>query len=534
MPDKYVDYLKDQYARRRISRREFVGRLSAVGVTAAVAGSLLGAAETARAATPKKGGSARMAMANIATAENLDPLASNSNTAHMRAMTGWNPLVKVSPEFEAIPELATSWESTPDAKEWIFKIRQGVEFHNGKTMTSKDVAHSLLRHTGQKTESQAKALFSAVADVKAEDASTVRVILSSPIADFPIYLGIQNAGIVPEELGAAAAGKGVGTGPFRIKEFKPGISSTWVRNENYWKEGLPYLDEVEIFPIVDRTARTNAIISGEIDVMSNADPKTVALLRKTPGLAIQTTKAGAHTLISCQTELPPADNMDLRLALKYAMDREKTLRSVYKGLGQLGNDHNVHPQDPFYCKDLAQRTYDPDKARFHIKKAGLENTEIPLFTSETPGPGAIEVAELLQQTAAPAGVNIKVTRVPADTYWSNTWLKQPIIISGWNGRPTADLILTAAHTAGARFNESRWEHPRFTELLVTARGELDTSKRAAMYCELQTLMHNLGGVVGPTFYDYVDVTRDYVKGFVPNGTGTLGGFQVAEFIWLDK
>ena len=534
MSDKYVDYLKDQYARRRISRREFVGRLSAVGVTAAVAGSVLGTAEKARAATPKKGGSARIAMANITQGENLDPLASNSNTAHMRAMTGWNPLVKLSPKFEPMPELATSWESTPDAKQWIFKIRQGVQFHNGKTMTAKDVAHSLRRHTGQKTESQAKALFKSVAEVKVDDASTVRVVLSSPNADFPIYLGLQNVGMVPEELQAAAAGKGVGTGAFRLKEFKPGISSTWVRNENYWKEGLPYLDEVEIFPIIDRTARTNAIISGEIDVMSNADPRTVDLLRRTPGVEVASTKAGAHTLISCQTELSPADNGELRLALKYAMDREKTLRNVYKGLGQLGNDHNVHPGDPFYCKELAQRTYDPDKARFHIKKAGLENTEIPLFTSETPGPGAIEVAEVLQQTAAPAGVKIKVTKVPADTYWSNTWLKQPIIISGWNGRPTADLMMTAAHSPGTRFNESRWENPRFSELLIKARGELNRTKRAAMYCEMQTIIHNDGGVVGPTFYDYVDAIRDYVKGFVPNGTGTLGGFQVAEFIWFDK
>ena len=117
--------------------------------------SVLGAAETARAATPKKGGSARIAMANIQTGENLDPLASGSNTAHMRAMTGWNPLVKIAPNFSPQPELATSWESTPDAKEWIFKIRQGVVFHNGKSMTAKDVAHSLRRHTGQKTESQA-------------------------------------------------------------------------------------------------------------------------------------------------------------------------------------------------------------------------------------------------------------------------------------------------------------------------------------------------------------------------------------------
>ena len=534
MDNQYLDYLKYQFARGRISRREFMGRVSAAGVTAAVATSVLGAAETARAATPKKGGSARIAMANIQTGENLDPLASGSNTAHMRAMTGWNPLVKIAPDFSPQPELATSWESTPDAKEWIFKIRQGVVFHNGKSMTAKDVAHSLRRHTGQKTESQAKALFKSVEEVKVEDASTMRVILSSANADFPIYLGLQNVGMVPEEVGAGSAGEGIGTGPFQLKEFKPGITSTWVRNENYWKEGLPYLDEVEIFPIVDRTARTNAIISGDVDIMSNADPKTVALLRRTPGVQVESTKAGAHTLISCQTELSPADNADLRLALKYAMDREKTLRSVYKGLGQLGNDHNVHPADPFYCKDLAQRTYDPDKAKFHIKKAGLENTEIPLFTSETPGPGAIEVAELLEQTAKPAGINIKVNRVPADTYWSNTWLKQPIIISGWNGRPTADLMMTAAHSAGTRFNESRWENPRFTELLVTARGELDRTKRAAMYCEMQTIMHNDGGVVGPTFFDYVDAIRDHVKGFVPNGTGTVGGFQVAEFIWLDK
>jgi peptide/nickel transport system substrate-binding protein len=414
----------------------------------------------------------------------------------------------------------------------VFKLRKGVTFHNGKTMTSADVVHSLRRHTGPKSESQGKAYMASVTEVRAEDESTVRVTLSGPNAEFPFILGIYMMMIVPDGFERADLEKGIGTGPFKLKEFKPGVRGVFVRNENYWKEGLPYVDEIELFAIPNISSRTNALLAGEIDIMGVIDPKTVALLQKAPDIDIVSAKSSAQTVIAGMVDQGPTADPNVRLALKFALDRQRVLESIYKGYGQIGNDHAIAPGDPYYCKDIPQRVYDPERARFYIRKAGLENQEIALYTAETPGPGAVELAVLFQQSAAAAGINIKVNRVPPETFWPNTWLKQPLIVSGWNSRFSPDGIFADAFTKGARNNETHWANDRFEKLMIEARGVLDFTKRKEMYCEMQRLLHDDGGWVGPCFYDLIDAKRSRVRGMEPDPMGNMSGYRVCERIWL--
>jgi peptide/nickel transport system substrate-binding protein len=308
----------------------------------------------------------------------------------------------------------------------------------------------------------------------------------------------------------------------------------FVRNVNYWKEGLPYVDEVELFAIPNISSRTNALIAAEIDIMGVVDPKTVALLQKVPGIDIVSAKSNAHVVISGMCDQGPTADADVRLALKFAADRQRAQQNIYKGYSQIGNDHPIAPGEPFYCSDIPPRPYDPERARFHIKKAGLENQEIALYTAETPGPGAVELAVLFQQSAAAAGINIKVNRVPPETFWPNTWLKQPLIVSGWNSHYSPDAIFTEAFTKGERRNETHWANDRFQRLMIEARGTLDFTKRKEMYCEMQRLLHDQGGCIAPCFYDLVDAKRSRVQGMVPHPIGNMSGYQVCEQIWLSS
>jgi peptide/nickel transport system substrate-binding protein len=514
-----------------LSRRQFVSRfgaltLGAMGLVDARA------AGTAAGMRPRRGGRARVCMDTSRPDEYLDPMRSNTRQAHVRQFILYNPLVAISSDFKPLPELAESWSSTPDARQWMFTLRKGVTFHNGKGLTSADVVYSLRRHIGPRSESQAKALMKAVTDVQANDASTVRVTLSEPNVEFPLILGIYSTMIVPDGFDKAELEKGIGTGPFKLKEFKPGIRGVFVRNENYWKEGLPYVDEVELFAISNISARTSALLAGEIDVMGVLDPKTVALLEKAPGIDIVAAKSNAHTVLSGMIDQGATGDPNVRLALKFAADRNRAQQNIYKGHSQIGNDHPIPPNDPYYCHDLPLRSYDPERARFHIKKAGMENQEIPLYTAETPGPGAVELAILFQQSAAAAGIHIKVIRVPPETFWPNTWLKQPFITSGWNSHFSPDATFTEAFTQGDRRNETHWGNERFQKLMVEARGVADFDKRKEMYWEMQRLLHENGGFIAPCFYDLIDAKRSRVQGMEANPMGNLGGYRVCEQMWL--
>jgi len=518
---------------RGMSRRDFMMQSGAMALGAASMGLLTVPSLPAIAATqPRRGGRAMVCMDTARPDEYLDPMRSNTRQAHVRQFVLYNALVRISPELKPTPELATSWTSTPDARQWVFKLRKGVTFHNGKTLTSADVVYSLRRHTGPKSESQGASFMAAVTEVRAEDESTVRVTLSGPNAEFPLILGLYMMMIVPDGFGAADLEKGIGTGPFKLKEFKPGIRGVFVRNENYWKAGLPYVDEIELFAIPNISSRTNALLAGEIDIMGVVDPKTVALLEKAPDIDIVSAKSNAHTVISGMVDRGPTADPNVRLALKYAADRQRAQQSIFKGHSQIGNDHPIAPFDSYYCSDIPAHVYDPERARFYIRKAGLENQEIALYTAETPGPGAVELAVLFQQSAAAAGINIKVNRVPPETFWPNTWLKQPLIVSGWNSHFSPDAIFTEAFAKGERRNETHWANDRFQQLMIEARGVLDFAKRKEMYFEMQRLLHDEGGFIAPCFYDLIDAKRSRVRGMEPHPMGNMSGYEVCEQLWL--
>ena len=161
----------------------------------------------------------------------------------------------------------------------------------------------------------------------------------------------------------------------------------------------------------------------------------------------------------CDT--PPYDNVDVRLALKYSVDRKKLLDTVLRGYGVLGNDHPIAPIVKFSATDLPQRDYDPDKARFHLKKAGLEGHTFKLHTSDAAFAGAVDASMLWQGQAKKAGINVEVVREPVDGYWDSVWNKKGWSACFWFARVTADWMFTMAYAADAPANDMHWKHEAF-------------------------------------------------------------------------
>ena len=213
--------------------------------------------------------------------------------------------------------------------------------------------------------------------------------------------------------------------------------------------------------------RVNALRTGEVDVIDHPDPKTTRLLQQDPNLQVVQLKGLRHFTMPMLMDTPPYDNNDVRLALKYAVDRRELVDKVLRNLGEVGNDHPIGSANRYHAtlEEIPQREYDPDKAKFHLKKGGAEGYTFKLSTSEAAFGEAVDFAVLVKEHAAVAGIDIDIERMPIDGYWDEVWIKHEWCMSFWSGRPTEDWMFSQAYSSGAAWNESRFEHERFNKLL---------------------------------------------------------------------
>ncbi|QKC94836.1 ABC transporter substrate-binding protein [Mesorhizobium sp. NZP2298] len=495
-------YWAERFKKGQISRREFLGRSAALVATAG-----LGATSFPNFATaeePKKGGSARFGMSDASQNDTLDPgtwPASFAQAAFNGSLC--NNLTEIAADGSIVGDLAESFEPSDGAKKWVFKLRNGVTFHDGKSLTVEDVQESFRHHMGEKSTSGAKSILSQVASIDKDGDSNVVFTLNSGSADFPYLVADYHLSIMQAKAGGGIDWqKGIGTGSFKLENFDPGVSIKMTRNPNYHKDNKPYLDEFEFICITDPTARTNAFVTGEVDFMNDLEVKNMPPIQRNADLEIQRVPSLRHFTFDMDTSVAPFDNVDVRLAMKYALDRDDILRKVFLGEGKKGNDTPVASAMPFYKDPTPQHDYNIEKAKEHLKKAGLTSVDVNLSVSEAAFPGCIDAAVLYKEQAAKAGININIVREADDGYWENVWLKKPFSGVDWYGRATCDWLFSTVLAADAPWNSTHWKNPRFNELLIAARAETDQAKRAAQYGEMQQIVHDDGGMITLAFVNW--------------------------------
>ncbi|MDP3760495.1 MAG: ABC transporter substrate-binding protein [Ramlibacter sp.] len=514
---------------RGASRRDVLSMMMAGGMRAALAGSIAGIATSAHAQTPRKGGRLRVAGSAAAVSDTLDPAKQSNHTDYIRGFMFYNGLTVLDGNLIAQPSLAEEF-TTKDAKTWVFKLRKGVTFHDGKPLTPADVVFSIMRHKNPATGSKAKVLADQIEEVTATGPDEVTFRLTSPNADLPVILGTYHFHIVKE--GTSDFNAGIGTGPYKVKEFKPGVRSIAVRNDNYWKPNRPYLDEIEYVGISDENARINALLAGELDFIIAVNSRSVDRVRATGKHAIFETKATSYTNLVMRRDSSPGNNPDFVLAMKHLFNREQMIKSIVLGHGVVANDQPIAPTNRFYAKGLKQRPYDPEKAKWHAQKANLGSAAIPVVVSPA-ATNSVEIALVLQHAARQAGMNLDVRKMPADGYWSQHWMKHPVGFGNVNSRPSADLPLTLFFKSDAPWNESAWKSPKFDELLVASRGETDVAKRTQLYADMQTMIHDESGIGIPMFISSLDGHTTKLKGLSPIPIGGMMGSNFAEHVWME-
>ena len=451
--------------------------------------------------------------------------------------TVFDCLTEVAADGSLQGELAESWEASADAKTWTFNLRQGVTFHNGKAFGADDVIESLNMHVAEGASSAAQPIVAAISEMNKITDHQIQFVLEAGNADFPYLLSDYHICMFPAGQIQEAIAQGIGTGLYQVQSFEPGVRMVATRVPDHYKgDGVGFFDEVEYIAINDTTARMNALITGQVDTINRIDFKTENLLSANPSLRIQEVTGNQHYTFPMLTDVAPFNDVNVRKALKFGINREEMVEKILFGHGQVGNDTPIGPANPYFFENIDPLEYDPDQARFYLQQAGLDSLDIDLSASNAAFEGAVDAAQLFQASASAAGININVIQEPADGYWSNVWLKKPFCACYWSGRATEDWMFSTSYEAGVPWNDSQWDEDdsaRFQELLLLARAELDSDKRREMYHEMQQILRDEGGVLVPMFANYVQAVNNRIAS--PDVVGNLwqmDNARMAERWWV--
>lgn len=505
-----------------------LSRRGLIGAGIAGAGLLALPGRQSAYAVPRRGGSIRIATQSSSTSDTLDPAKGALSTDYVRHFMLYSGLTSTGTDLVPRPSLAESIE-TADRVTWHVRLRKGVRFHDGAELTSADVVWSLRRHADAKLGSKMATIAEQFAEIRDDGPHAVIIRLTGANADLPAILAQSHFLIVRA---GETRPDGNGTGPYRLAQFKPGVRTVVTRNPDYWVEGRPYLDRIELIAIPDEVSRVNALLAGDVQLINAVNPRSTKRIDASAGHGVLATPSALYTDLIMRQDRLPTGNPDFVAAIKHLIDRPLVKRALFRGYATIGNDQPIPPFHPYYNPAVPQTALDLDRARWHLKRSGLTGVRIPVYASPA-AEGSVDMASVLQEYGARIGLELAVNRVPADGYWSTHWMKHPMGFGNTNPRPTADLIFSLFFKSDAEWNESGWKNPRFDRLLVEARGEADETRRKALYGEMQALVHDHCGVAIPVFITLIDGFDRRLKGLRPIPLGGFMGYRFAEYAWWD-
>ena len=451
--------------------------------------------------------------------ETLSPdparLLSISDVYHARMI--YEPFVAADSAMQPIPWLAESWKANDKATEWTFQVRPGVKFHDGSPLTAEDVVYTFRRLLDPETKSPAASELGAIKPdaFQAVDAATVKVTLDTPIAELPSILATKHGMVVKK--GASSDDIRFhpnGTGPFTLKELKLGeLKTTFTRNPNYWRSGLPKSECLTVTAITEPISRVAALKSGEADIVLVVDPATIATLKADPTITLTKAPGGSAITMGMFMDVKPFDNPKVREAMKLVIDRQAMVDTALLGFGTPGNDNPILPTSPdAYRSDVKQR--DVAKAKQLLAEAGHpDGITVDLHAADLM-PGTMAMVQAYQQMASEAGIKVNIINEPAGEYWDTIWLKQPFAVSNW-GMRTTPAALSVAYRKKAPWNETHFFSDDYDALLDKAATTLDPEARRKLYQEAQRKIAEEGGVLIPMFASIVAATRKGCTGYTP-------------------
>jgi peptide/nickel transport system substrate-binding protein len=513
-----------------LTRRQLLERSAALGLVLSIPGVVdVAAAAGSTVAKPRRGGHLRIGMNDGGAGDSLAPWNIPIYSAAARAEQVYERLFKYDAHAVPRPRLAAALESNKKATVWRLTIKKGVTFHSGKALTADDVLYSLRFIADPKNKAESLTRLEPI-DLRASrrvSATEIEFHMKRPIGDFPGLLAEKAVWIVPEGKTDFARNPD-GTGPFKFENWQPGVRASFTRNDNYWglaRGGGPWVDSLEILSITDDTARVNALLGKQVDEIAFMPFVQAKAQRANNAIRIVQAAQPQTNPIYVQMDRKPFDDVRVRLALKYAIDRKAIVEKVELGFGSVGNDL-FGKGYPSYNNELPQRAYDPERSKSLLKQAGYDRFAFTLPTSNAL-PGMIESATAFKEQAKAAGIDVTLEKLDAGSYFSNNkYLKVVSYQTNWGQSFESQVQDGMLRTSP--YNETHWYDAKWAAAFRRAQEIPDATRRNAAYKALQVPLWKTDGYVVFAFYNTVDAASSKVQGIVPNissGFSNLGAFD---------
>ena len=519
----------DEFKAGRLSRRELLRHASLLGLSMA-AGGLIGMPH-ARAQAPagKPGGTIRVA--HLTPAGAVDPLTVNDAAGlALINQTGEFLIDDDGQELKLRPSLALSWKPNEKGDVWTFKLRPNVKFHDGQSMTAKDVAATFNRLADPASGSSALSVLKGVlskGSVKVIDDMTVEFHLDAPNGNFPYYVSSDtyNAVILPANVSGTYEKAFPGTGPFKFESYTPKVGAAFVRNPDYWGEkALP--ERVTFAFYADQQSQLLALQGRQADVMSDFTVQGGVSMMTNPEFKVLGVKSSAHRQMHMRTDTGPFKDKRVRQALALALNRDVMVKGLFKGHAALGNDSPFSPVFPSSDLSVPQRKLDVANAKQLLAAAGVPNGfDVTLTTEkymEIP-----DLAVVIQNAAKAVGIRITLKvesqelYYGAGTYGKSDWLDSPLGITDYGHRGVPNVFLNAPLTSEGTWNAAHFKNPQYDKLVADFVAALDVASQKKLSGQIQALLLDETPVVIPYFYDQLIVTRANVKGVRFNAISQL-------------
>jgi len=535
--DRILDFLRrrlteiendlvDELVSGRIGRREFLRHGSALGLSVPILGSIAGAVglplltRPSYAAAP--GGTIRVA--SQVPAGKIDPVTVDDQGGLMMLHQAGEFLSISGPDLKLKPWLAESWKPNEDGTVWTFKIRQGVKFHNGKTMTAKDVVASVERLADPKNSSNALSVFKgtlSVGNSKQIDDYTVQFHLDAPNGNFPYLVSSDNYNliIIPADYAGDFEQNFIATGPFRLEKFTPKVGASFVRNDDYWGEKA--LPDRTVWSFYDsQQAMALALQGGQVDVITQVPAVGSQGLLNDPNLQIITARSCACEQVHMRVDMDPFKDKRVRQAIALTLDREGIVKGLFQGRGNIGNDSPFAPVFPSTDTTVEQRKQDIAKAKELLAAAGVpKGFKVKLTTEnylEIP-----QYAVLIQNACKKIGIEVELNVEAQDAYYGKAvfgqsdWLDSVMGITDYGHRGVPNVLLSAPLKSEGTWNSAHFKNKEYDQLVADYIKALDLGAQKAVAGKIQRLLLDETPIIFAYFYDYLTPAKKNVQGIPP-------------------
>jgi peptide/nickel transport system substrate-binding protein len=532
------NHVIDELFAGRITRRDFVRRMTVLGMSASLAGFLAACSSDngGGATSPSATGATSATGANapggtlktgiIAPATALDPLAVDDEGGLAVLGQSGEYLAWSNDQLQLEPRIAESWTPNGDGSVWTFAIRQGVTFQDGTPLTAADVVATMELHADPKNKSNALSAFAGVLSpggAKAMDDATVEFTLDAANGNFPYLVSSDNYNVIilPKTYSGNWDKTFIGTGPWKMQTYTPDVGVTYGKNPDYWDTTRqPNADTNQITFYKEDQAKVLGIQGGEVNILSQFSAVSGQALLNDPNIKVISVRASQHRQVHMRCDQDPFQDKRTRQAVALMLDRPSIIQGLLDGKADLGNDSPFAPVFPSTDTTVPQRALDVEQAKQLLSDAGqAAGFDVTLYTwdnYEIP-----DLAQVIQQALKPVGINVKLSVTDAGTYYSKYWLDSPLGITDYGHRGVPNVFLTAPLTSSGTWNAAHFSDPTYDRAVADYVAALDVGSQQAAAKTIEELLLDQTPLVIPYFYFHLSAVQVGYAGVQVTGMGHI-------------